>query len=52
VSLERIGALPVRQVLQRVGETFGEDRIPAIRQLWKQLDSEFAALSEEPVHAR
>jgi V/A-type H+-transporting ATPase subunit A len=50
-SLERIAALPVRQVLQRVGESYGEDRIAAIRELWKQMDTEFAALIEEPVHA-
>jgi V/A-type H+-transporting ATPase subunit A len=51
VALESIAALPIRQVLQRVGETYGEDRIPAIRELWKQMDSEFAALIKEPVHA-
>ena len=51
-SLERIAALPMRQLLQRVGESYGEDRIPAIRELWKQMDTEFAALIEEPVHAR
>lgn len=50
--LERVAALPVRQVLQRVGETYGEDRIPAIGDLWKQMDGEFAALTEEPMHAR
>jgi hypothetical protein len=42
----------MRQVLRRVGEAYGEDRIAAIRELWKQMDGEFAALSEEPVHAR
>ena len=52
VSLDRIAALPVRQELQRVGETYGEDRIPAIRELWKQMDTEFAALNQEPAHAR
>jgi V/A-type H+-transporting ATPase subunit A len=51
VALESIAALPIRQVLQRAGETYGEDRIPAIRELWKQMDSEFAALIKEPVHA-
>jgi hypothetical protein len=50
-ALERVAALPVRQVLQRVGETYGEERIPAIRELWKQMDTEFAALIEEPVRA-
>jgi V/A-type H+/Na+-transporting ATPase subunit A len=50
-SLERIAALPVRQVLRRVGEAYGEDRIPAIRELWQQMDSEIAALTQEPVHA-
>ena len=51
-TLERIATLPIRQVLRRVGEAYGEERIAAIRELWKQMDSEFAALSEEPVHAR
>jgi len=46
-SLERLAALGIRQVLQRVGETYGEDRIPAIHELWKQMDTEFAALIEE-----
>jgi V/A-type H+-transporting ATPase subunit A len=50
-SLEHIAALPVRQILQRVGESYGEDRIAAIHELWKQMDTEFAALIEEPVHA-
>jgi hypothetical protein len=35
-----------------VGETYGEDRIPAISELWKQMDTEFAGLIEEPAHAR
>jgi V/A-type H+-transporting ATPase subunit A len=51
-SLESMAALPIRQLLQRVGETFGEDRIPAIAELWKQMDTQFAALTEEPAHAR
>jgi hypothetical protein len=38
-------------VLRRVGEAYGEDRIPAIRELWQQMDSEIAALTQEPVHA-
>ncbi len=51
-SPEGISALPIRQALLRVGETYGEDRIPAIRELWKQMDTEFATLIEEPAHAR
>ena len=51
-SLERLTALPVRQLLRRVGEAYGEDRIPAIRELSQQMDSEFATLSQESVHAR
>ena len=50
-SLDRITALPVRQVLLRVGETYGEDRIAAIGELRKQMDTEFAALIGEPAHA-
>jgi V/A-type H+-transporting ATPase subunit A len=52
VSPERIAALPIRQTLQRVGEEYGEDRIEAIRGLWKQLESEFDALEREPRDAR
>ena len=51
-TLEEVTALPMRQILQRVGEAYGEDRIPAIRELWKQMDSEFASLPEERAHAR
>jgi V/A-type H+/Na+-transporting ATPase subunit A len=51
-SLERVAALPIRTLLQRVGEAYGEDRIPAIRELLKQMDGEFAALIPEPLHAR
>jgi V/A-type H+/Na+-transporting ATPase subunit A len=51
-SLEGLTALPVRQVLRRVGEAYGEDRIAAIRELWQQMDTEFATLLEEPAHAR
>jgi V/A-type H+-transporting ATPase subunit A len=51
-ALERIAALPIRQVLQRIGETYGEERIAAIGDLWKQMDDEFAALTKEPEHAR
>jgi V/A-type H+/Na+-transporting ATPase subunit A len=50
-SVERIAALPSRQLLRRVGEEYGEDRIAAIRELWKQMDTEFAAVLEEPSHA-
>jgi len=50
-SLESIAALPVRQVLLRVGEQYGEDRIAALGELWKQMDQEFAALLAEPAHA-
>jgi V/A-type H+/Na+-transporting ATPase subunit A len=50
-ALERIAALPVRQVLRRVGEAYGEDRMAAIGELWQQMDSEIAALTQEPVHA-
>ncbi len=44
VHPDRIRDLPVRRTLQRIGEEFGEDRIPAIRALWQQLDTEFADL--------
>jgi V/A-type H+-transporting ATPase subunit A len=50
-ALERLAALPVRQILRRVGEAYGEDRIPAIRELSQQMDTQFAALIEEPAHA-
>lgn len=48
--IEQIAALPIRRVLQRVGEEFGEDRIAAIGHLATQLDAEFGALQPEPVH--
>ena len=52
-SLQRIAALPIRQVLRRVGEQYGENRIAAIRaELGKQLDAEFAALLKEARDAR
>lgn len=51
VSPDRIAELPVRRVLQRLGEEYGEDRIAAIHDLWKQLDSELAALAPEAAHA-
>jgi len=52
VPLERIAGLPTRRILQRVGEEYGEDRIAAIRELWTQLEAEFAALEPEPADAR
>jgi V/A-type H+/Na+-transporting ATPase subunit A len=52
VPLEHIAGLPIRRTLQRVGEEYGEDRIAAIRDLWKQLEAEFAKLQPEPAHAR
>jgi V/A-type H+-transporting ATPase subunit A len=51
VHPDRIGDLPVRRTLQRIGEEFGEDKIAAIRALGKQLDSEFSSLHEGAVHA-
>jgi V/A-type H+-transporting ATPase subunit A len=48
---DRIRDLPVRRMLQRVGEDYGEDRIPNIRALWQQLDSEFASLPQEHADA-
>jgi V/A-type H+-transporting ATPase subunit A len=51
VPLEHIAALPIRRILQRVGEEYGEDRISAIRDLWKQLEAEFASLPQEPANA-
>jgi len=44
VPPERIASLPARQMLQRVGEEYGEQRIADIRQLWQQLEHEFEAL--------
>jgi V/A-type H+-transporting ATPase subunit A len=52
VSPERIAALPIRQTLQRVGEEYGEDRIDAIRELSKHLESDFGSLQQEPAGAR
>ncbi len=51
VHPDRIGELPLRRTLQRIGEEFGETRIAQIRALWKQLDSEFSSLSRERVDA-
>jgi V/A-type H+/Na+-transporting ATPase subunit A len=45
VPPERIAALPTRQILQRVGEEYGEERIADIRQLWQQLEHEFETLA-------
>lgn len=51
IALERIAALPIRSVLQRLGEQYGENRIDAIQALRTQLESDFAAL-EQLTHAR
>jgi V/A-type H+-transporting ATPase subunit A len=47
VSPDQIAGLPVRRVLQRIGEEYGEDRIDAIRALAKQVESELDALLPE-----
>ena len=52
VHPDRIADLPVRRILQRIGEEFGEARIAQIRDLWKQLDAEFSALRREHSDAR
>jgi V/A-type H+-transporting ATPase subunit A len=52
VSPERVADLPIRRILQRVGEEYGEHQIEAIRALWQQLEAEFAALLPEPTGAR
>jgi V/A-type H+-transporting ATPase subunit A len=44
--------LPVRRTLQRIGEEYGEDQIPQIGALGKQLDSEFSNLPREHADAR
>jgi V/A-type H+-transporting ATPase subunit A len=41
---EQIYALPVLRRLQRLGEEFGEDRIGAIDELWRMLESDFENL--------
>jgi V/A-type H+-transporting ATPase subunit A len=51
VHPDQVAALPVRRILQRVGEEYGESAISGIEQLWKQLESEFAGLAVENVHA-
>jgi V/A-type H+-transporting ATPase subunit A len=48
---EQIATLPMRRILQRVGEEYGEADIPKIEQLWKQLESEFASLPLEHADA-
>jgi len=52
VSPERIAALPIRRVLQRVGEEYGESQLAGIRALWQQLESEFSSLQPESAGAR
>ncbi len=44
VQPERIAALPTRQILQRVGEEYGEERLGDIGQLWQQVEHEFETL--------
>jgi len=48
---DRIGGLPVRAVLQRVGEEYGEDRIEGIRALSKQLETELGSLGQESLES-
>jgi V/A-type H+-transporting ATPase subunit A len=45
VPVEDIAATPVLRTLQRMGEEIGEDEIDRIGTVWRQLESEFAALS-------
>ena len=52
VHPDRIGDLPVCRTLQRIGEEFGEAHIAQIRDLWKELDSEFSGLPHERTDAR
>lgn len=51
VSPDRIAELPIRRVLQRIGEEYGESRIEEIRSLWKQLETELDSLQPEPTVA-
>ena len=51
VHPDRVRDLPVRRTLQRIGEEYGESEIPAIRALWQQIDSEFAAMPREHADA-
>ncbi len=44
VDPERIAAMPMRALLQRIGEQYGEHRIADIGALWPQLESDFHAL--------
>jgi len=50
-TIESIAALPIRAVVQRIGEEYGEDRIAQIAALSGRLDSEFATLAAEPARA-
>jgi V/A-type H+-transporting ATPase subunit A len=52
VSPERIAALPIRRVLQRVGEEYGEGQLDGIRALWQRVESEFSSLPPESAGAR
>ena len=45
-----IADLPIRRVLQRIGEEYGEDRIDEIDALHRRLEAEFAALPTGAVH--
>jgi V/A-type H+/Na+-transporting ATPase subunit A len=47
VAPERIAALPIRTLLQRIGEEYGEDRIEQIRALRGRLETELAALEPQ-----
>jgi V/A-type H+-transporting ATPase subunit A len=52
VPPDEVASLPVRLVLQRIGEEYGEREIGGIRALWQQLEHDFAALSREHSGAR
>ncbi|HXZ59433.1 MAG TPA: V-type ATP synthase subunit A [Steroidobacteraceae bacterium] len=52
VSPEKVAGLPVRLTLQRIGEEYGEGRIPGIRALWERMEHEFASLTREKADAR
>ena len=45
-SPEQIAALPILRALQRLGEEIAEEEIDRIRDLLRQLESEFADLKE------
>jgi V/A-type H+-transporting ATPase subunit A len=49
---DSVAGLPVSRALQRVGEQYGEDRIDAIRDLRRQVESQIEALSPEAANAR